>query len=106
MRRAAGGSAKLTGGTVIAAGSSGMLQDLGGDTEQNYLIVHFGSAKAGGTRLSVLDEAGKELGAFTPARSYTAAIITMKGFEAGARCTVTAGDEKIEARIMEGASIY
>ena len=99
------GSAALSGGCVLGAGSSGMLQDLGAEPEQNYLIVHFDSVKAGGTKLCLLDAAGAELLSFTPARDYAAAILTVPELKAGETCTVTAGDESIELQVLEGQTV-
>lgn len=49
----------LTGGTVFATGSTGMIQDLGADPKQNYIVAAFQKTMKAGTTVTL--KAGDEV---------------------------------------------
>ena len=86
-----GTNASITGGTIIAAGSGGMAENFGSDSTQGSILLHFSSAQAAGTTVSIADESGKVLASFAPGKSYQAVVISTAGMEQGGTYTVNAG---------------
>ena len=85
-----GTSASITGGTVIAAGASGMAENFGGDSTQGSILLSFETQEAGST-VSVSDESGRVLASFTPSKPFSSVVVSVEGLEVGGSYTVTAG---------------
>jgi hypothetical protein len=65
------GSFKMTGGLIIAAGSSGMAQAPGGTTSTQYsVLVNLRSTQSAGTIFHVQTSDGVEVLTFKPAKNY------------------------------------
>lgn len=61
----------ISGGTLIAAGSSGMAQTSGDATSsQNSLLIHFGKTLPGGTLIHIQNSAGKNILTFAPTKEF------------------------------------
>ncbi len=84
-----GGS--ITGGTVIAAGASGMAQNFNESSTQGSILLNLSSAQTAGSTITVCDEDGNELASFFPGKSYQSVVISTGGMEVGGTYTVTAG---------------
>ncbi|MDR0984550.1 MAG: carbohydrate-binding domain-containing protein [Ruminococcus sp.] len=83
--------AKITGGTVVAAGSSGMAQNFSDTSTQCSFLVNFNANISGGEKLIVTDSNGTEILSFTPEKAYQCAVISSPNLEKGKTYTVTAG---------------
>ena len=70
-----GSGASVTGGTLIALGSSGMATGFTQAENQGALLYNFSSQTAG-TPFAVCDSEGKVLASFTPKKSYNSAVVT------------------------------
>lgn len=98
-----GCTAAITGGTVVAAGASGMAVGFGDSSTQCSMLVIFDSTIAGGTELTVTDSSGKVVLAYTPSKDYQTAVISSSALTKGSVYTVAAGD--ISAQItLSGVS--
>jgi hypothetical protein len=64
-------SFKITGGLLIAAGSSGMAQVPGTGSTQNSVMVYFDTYQAEGTLFRVQTSDGSEIVSFTPQKTYS-----------------------------------
>lgn len=95
------GSASLTGGTMAAAGSSGMFQDFGQNAEQNYLVVYYDEKQEAGTKVTLTDENGTELAAYAPEKSFDVVLITSPELETGMTCQLATGEDVLELTIEE-----
>lgn len=93
------GSAALTGGTVFAAGSAGMMQTFGADSTQNYIVIYYEETQAAGTRICLTDADGTELGSYEPDKEYRAALISVPGLESGNVYHVITGENDEEVTI-------
>lgn len=61
----------ISGGTLIAAGSSGMAQTSGdASSSQNSLLIHFGKTLPGGTLVHIQNSAGKNILTFAPTKEF------------------------------------
>lgn len=61
---------EITGGTLMAAGSSGMAQNVSDSSTQGSVIVYLSERYDGGKKVSLTDDSGNELLSFTPAKSF------------------------------------
>ncbi|MCD8082472.1 MAG: carbohydrate-binding domain-containing protein [Clostridiales bacterium] len=93
------GTATLTGGTIFAAGSGGMMQTFGADSTQNYLVIYCEETQAAGTQITLTDADGNEMGSYAPAKNYQAVIISTPELETGVTYQVTAGEGSLELEV-------
>lgn len=100
------GTATITGGTVFAAGSSGMMQTFGDEAAQNYLVVYYTETQKGGTEISLLDASDKVLGSYTPEKDYQAVIISSPDIQTGGTYHVVTGEDTIEMAVSGTVTIY
>ena len=100
------GTSTITGGTVFAAGSSGMMQTFGDDSTQNYLVVYYTETQKGGTNVRLLNESGEELGSYTPERDYQAVIISSPNIQSGSTYQVMTGETAVEMAVSGVVTIY
>ena len=86
------GTGTITGGTLIAAGSSGMAQSLSSDT-QGVMLLTLSGAQSAGSTVTVHDASGMLLASVTPEKAYTSVVISAPGTESGGTYTVECGGE-------------
>lgn len=86
------GTGTITGGILIAAGSSGMAQSLSSDA-QGVMLLMLSGAQSAGSAVTVKDADGTVLASFTPEKSYTSVVISAPGMESGGTYTVECGGE-------------
>lgn len=83
--------AEVTGGTLVAAGSSGMAQNFSDSSSQNSLLVAYSSVQKAGTLVTLLDESGKTILSFAPAKDYQSIVISTPKLEQGKTYTLYSG---------------
>lgn len=83
------GTATITGGTVIAAGSSGMAQNFGSNSTQGSILLNVQGAA--NSEIKITDKNGNVLASFTPSKKYSCAVISCPDLKQGETYTVTAG---------------
>ena len=91
------GSATVTGGTVIAAGYSGMAQNFGANSTQGSILLTSRSAST--ETIRVTDASGNVLAEFTPAKAYTCVVVSTPALTQGSTCTVTMGSESTDVTL-------
>lgn len=77
----------VTGGTLIAAGSSGMAAAPTEETTVNTAFIGFDKAAAG-SNLKILDSNGKEVLSTTPVKAYSSLVFSSDSLESGETYTV------------------
>ena len=85
------GVAEITGGTLVAAGSSGMAQSFSDSSKQNSLLVAYSSVQKAGTLVGLQDEHGQTLLSFAPAKDYQSIVISSPQLEQGKTYTLYSG---------------
>jgi len=85
------GTAEITGGILVAAGSSGMAQAPGTTSSQNSLLVYYTSAQAAGTLVNFSDEDGNSLLTFAPSKTYQSIVISLPELKQGQTYTLSSG---------------
>ena len=94
-----GCTAAISGGTVVAAGASGMAEGFGDSSTQCSLLVVFDSTISGGTELTVTDSNGKVVLSYTPSKDYQTAAISTAALTKGSTYTVAAGNVTTEVTL-------
>jgi len=94
-----GCTATISGGTVVAAGASGMAEAFGDSSTQCSILVIFDSSIAGGTELTVTDSSGKVVLSYTPSKDYQTAAISTATLAQGSTYTVAAGDVTVQVTL-------
>ena len=85
------GAFDITGGFLVAVGSSGMAQ-APSTTSTQYSVMHnFASAQAAGTMVHIETEAGEDILTFVPTKEYQSVLLSSPELENGATYTVYAG---------------
>ena len=80
----------VSGGILIAVGSSGMAENFTNAENQGSMLVSTGSCQAG-TSIAVCDEDGKVLVSFTSPKTFQTAVITAPEIQKGQSYTVYSG---------------
>ena len=85
----------ITGGTVIAAGSSGMAMNFGQDSTQGSIFVSAGNSSAG-TEVKLTDSSGNVIVQFTPVVSFQSVLISTPDITSDGTYTLSIGDSTQE----------
>ena len=83
-------SADVSGGVLIALGSSGMAQGFTSASSQGAILYNFASQSAG-TPFAVVNEEGSVVASFTPPKAYQSATVTAPGIVCGGTYTLISG---------------
>lgn len=82
---------RIDGGTILAVGSSGMVEDVSSESTQPSMTVTFDGARSGA--ISVVSNAdGSTLVTATPSRQYSAATFSSPSLSADGSYTISSGD--------------
>lgn len=95
--------AYINGGTVVAVGSSDMVEAFDDSSEQAVMSVSV-SAGSAGDEIKLLDSNGNELISFTAAKTYDAVIISTADLTQGETYTLVTGDN--ETTVEMTSSVY
>lgn len=85
-------TAVISGGIVVAAGQSGMVQNFGADSTQGAILVNTQEQNAAGSDIILLDSDGKELVAWTMQKSYNSVIISCPEIQTGETYAIITGE--------------
>ena len=85
-----GTDAKITGGILMAYGSSGMAQSIQSEGDIGVIGCTF-STISGGQALTVVNEDGVVVATFAPPKYYSSAVIVAPGIKSGSTYSVYAG---------------
>lgn len=94
-----GADAWITGGTIVACGSSGMAENFGEDkSKQNSVLHNFDSKISSGTEVKLADSNGNIILSYTPKKDYQSVVFSSPDLKNGTY-TITAGDISDEITI-------
>lgn len=85
------GDAQITGGTIVAAGMSGMAQNFGSSSTQGSILLNVSSRSSGA--VTVKDSSGSVIISFTPEKEYNSVVISSPDIKKGETYTVTVAGE-------------
>lgn len=95
------GSGSITGGTLIATGSTGMAQSLDAAGSQGVMLVSV-SGSVGDT-IEVLDEDGNVLCSTVAAKQFACAVISCAGLDPNGTHTVRVGSAEASVTLRDGS---
>ncbi|WP_337100629.1 carbohydrate-binding domain-containing protein [Paenibacillus sp. YIM B09110] len=85
------GSFVMTGGYLISAGSSGMVQATADTSTQPGILMTFTAAQQAGTLVHLEDSEGKAIMTFAPAKSYQAVFVSSPDLKQNSSYTIYSG---------------
>lgn len=85
------GTGEITGGILIAAGSSGMAMNLGNTSTQGSILYNSSTIQSG--IISLSDSKGNILASFEPENQYNSVVISTPKIKTGETYTLTMGSE-------------
>ena len=85
------GEFKVTGGLLVAVGSSGMAEAPSETSTQYSIMVNFEQAQQAGTLVHIEDENGEDLLTFSPTKQYQSVLVCSPDIQAGSTCKVFVG---------------
>jgi hypothetical protein len=83
------GTAQITGGIVVGAGSSGMAENFDSTSTQGSILMNFTENTEG--EIKLVDSDGNVLVSYTPAKAYTSVLISCPALAEGNTYTLTCG---------------
>lgn len=88
------GTGQISGGTIVALGSTGMAQSLEATGDQGVMLVTL-SGEAGST-VTLSDSKGSELASYTATKSYACAVVSCAGVAQGESYALSNGSQSVE----------
>jgi len=82
---------KMTGGYLLAVGSSGMAETAGTTSTQYAILVAFSTTQSAGTLVHMQNSAGEDIFTFAPAKSYQSVAFCAPSLEKGEKYSVYLG---------------
>lgn len=87
------GTATISGGILVAAGSSGMAQNLSSAENQGAILVNTTQYQTAGSTITLSDADGNTLLTFSPKKQYNSVVISCPGIKEGETYELTMGSE-------------
>ena len=97
----------ISGGTLVAAGSSGMAQLPGATSSQNSVIIYFTAAQSAGTLVHIQDSQGADVLTFAPVKDFQSLVLSSASLKTGETYTVYLGgnaDGSVTDGLYQGGS--
>ena len=85
------GSFNISGGFLLAVGSSGMAQATSSDSSQYAVLYNYDSAQSAGTLIHIESASGEDILTFTPSKEYQSVLFSSADLQNGATYTLTSG---------------
>lgn len=92
-----GSTATITGGTVVALGSTGMAEGFGNSSTQGSMLIS-ASGNAGDT-VTLSDSSGKVLCSYVAQKSFACVLVSVPGVEQGRTYTLKVGSNSIDVTL-------
>ena len=96
-----GGSAEITGGTIIACGASSMAETFDSTSTQASILYNTSETAEAGTMLTVTDADGSELLSWEVPCSFNSALISCPQMKVGSSYTIQIGDNSEVITLQE-----
>ena len=100
-----GGACRINGGTVVACGSSTMLETMSENSAQPSLL-YAGTTQAAGTEITLQNANGETLLTYAAPNSFSAVLVSCPEMQAGSTYTLTLGDTAQEIPLTQVATTY
>ena len=81
----------ISGGTFVAAGSSGMAQGPSSSSTQNSVMMYYSANQEANSLISLQDSKGNSILTFSPSKTYSSVVISSPSIEQGESYTIYSG---------------
>ncbi len=81
-------SCSISGGILVAVGSTGMAEAPGSNSSQNSFILSLASSQAAGSTIKLCDASGNVLVSYTPAKTYQSVVVSTPELAIGSTYTL------------------
>lgn len=95
----------INGGTLIAVGNSGMMEAPSSDSKQNTIVAALDTAKSSENNIYLTDENGNEIISHSPAKNYSAIIISSPDIQTGKEYSLMTGNSSENSEIIEKITV-
>ncbi len=85
------GSFNMSGGFLLAVGSSGMAQATSSDSSQYAVLYNYDSVQSAGTLISIQNQSGENILTFAPSKEYQSVLFSSADLQNGATYTLSSG---------------
>ena len=89
----AGSGSTISGGTVIAVGSSGMAETFTNSSTQASILYNFSQSHSAGETITLKDESGKIIAEYKAAKAFNSVVISTPDLKSSGKYTISAGSE-------------
>ncbi|MDD3339974.1 MAG: carbohydrate-binding domain-containing protein [Lachnospiraceae bacterium] len=89
------GTYAVTGGTLLAVGSSGMMQTVDSSSQENCITMVYASQQEAGSSIVIKDAEGKAVLDYTPGKSYSSFVWVSPEIQQGSTYTAYAGTTEL-----------
>lgn len=86
-------SATISGGTLIAVGSSGMAERFSEDSEQASILYNMSERHKAGEKITLTSESGEEIISYTAAKSFNSVNISTPKLTSNGKYMLTVGEQ-------------
>ncbi|EME3559164.1 carbohydrate-binding domain-containing protein [Enterococcus faecium] len=86
-----GGTFDVSGGSLVAAGASGMAQTVSDSSTQGTIAITFDSVQSAGTLISIKNSSGDTVVTYQPAKDYQTIVISTKELITGDTYSIVSG---------------
>lgn len=100
------GSFTISGGTLVASGSSGMAQAPGSTSTQPSVLMYYTSTQAQGTAIVLKDASGNKVAEFTPSKQYSSVAISSPLLKVGSTYTLYSGAKELVKFTLSSMTTY
>lgn len=90
------GTATVSGGILVAVGSSGMAQGFSDSSTQYSILYSLSNSHSAGDKITLSDSSGNEIISYTPTKQYNSVVITTPKLEKDKTYKLTAGSESAD----------
>jgi hypothetical protein len=99
-------SFKISGGTIIAAGSSGMAQSPDSTSNQPSILMYYGTTQIAGTSFTLKDSKNNSIVTYTPSKEYASVAISSPDLKKGESYTLYSGSTKVVSFTLSETVTY
>ncbi len=99
------GAFEITGGTFIAAGSSGMAQTAGEQSTQASLMIYFNSEQQPNTTIELADENNNTIAGITSPKVFRCVLFSTPAMTVGSTYTVKSGGNELCSITLDSISV-
>lgn len=96
----------ISGGTLVASGSSGMAQAPGSSSTQPSVLMYYTGTQAAGTTIVLKDAGGSKVAEFTPSKQYSSVAISSPLLKVGSTYSLYSGAKELVEFTLSSMTTY